>query len=142
MSAAEEKAMLAAKFNSVGRGSPNANGNGNGSANGGSSTPPSLDSVSSGAQSATNSPLTPAQLPPLMPRPPDAYIQETREEDARTIARAQTLSAKTRTLRMTASGDDLNGSKLLRSQSSLDSRPRTNGVTPPPPLPPKVLMDE
>jgi len=111
--------------------------------NGRSLTPPSLDSLSSGAQSTTNSPLTPPQLPPLMPRPPNAYIQETREEDARSLARSQTMSANdSRTLRGSELNDDLENVKLLRPKASFDSQVKSKGVTPPPPLPPKVPMDD
>lgn len=66
LSAAEEKALLRAKYNDE---EPKAR------LNGGS--PPTGTSTSASASS------TPPAPPPLMPRPPVEYIQETQEEDAR-----------------------------------------------------------
>ncbi|KAI0310260.1 hypothetical protein OF83DRAFT_889090, partial [Amylostereum chailletii] len=84
LTAAEEKAMLRARFDAEeqGQGSPpppQPHTNGRGSA----SPPPFTSSLSS--ESAPPGPDTP---PPLMPRPPADYIKQTQEEDARLAALA------------------------------------------------------
>lgn len=72
LTAAEEKAQLRAKYAAE---EQRANGNGNGNSNG----------HASASASGSTSPLfsTESSPPPLMPRPPVQYIQETQEEDAR-----------------------------------------------------------
>ncbi|THV08478.1 hypothetical protein K435DRAFT_740600 [Dendrothele bispora CBS 962.96] len=75
--AAEEKAMLRAKYEAEESGS--------------STPPPHVNGYSNGISemngiNGTNgysSPMSSAPPPPLMPRPPAEYIQETQEEDAR-----------------------------------------------------------
>lgn len=75
----------------------------------------------SGVASLPNGNSKPIAPPPLMPRPPAAYIQETQEEDARV---SQFISSNNIHL-------------------GLDPyvQPLSNGVAAPPPLPPKPLYE-
>jgi hypothetical protein len=124
LSAVEEKARLKAKYDAEERQ--------NSAANGSTSPPPSFGQLSVKRSADI---LMPPAPPPLMPRPPAEYIQETQEEDARVRS---------------ASGHDHPGIyPIARS----DLRPfapftaATNGMSgfpgppPPPPLPPKQFSD-
>ncbi|KAK0482681.1 hypothetical protein IW261DRAFT_1048759 [Armillaria novae-zelandiae] len=117
MTAAEEKAMLKAKYameDQVNGSSP---------------------SIASSSSSSVPAP------PPLMPRPPAEYIQETQEEDAR-------VSRMVREDGALALDNDENVLPLANGNGSaaeVDIKPFTpfstgfSSVVPPPPLPPKPL---
>ncbi|KAJ7580927.1 hypothetical protein C8J56DRAFT_896276 [Mycena floridula] len=100
MTAAEDKALLGAKFGIT----------------------PSANGINAGT--GTKVPTTP---PPLMPRPPVSYIQETQEEDAR-VSRMVLADA-------VVPLDDINRGSTLNGVTE-----QVNGIKmpgPPPPLPPK-----
>ena len=82
LTAAEEKAQLRAKYAAEEQ-HANGNSNGNGYAS----------ASASGSTSALFPPSTDPSPPPLMPRPPVQYIQETQEEDARVRHYESILSA-------------------------------------------------
>lgn len=150
LSAAEEKARLAAAYAAEASGSSSSppafptpqhytngtNGMSNGvNGNGRVSRQPSTNTID-------YSSIPPP--PPLMPRPPKEYIQETQEED-------QTVAAKIEAMDKHDSGIDLS----QKLDPSLDLRPftpftaefdanRASAMPPPPlpPLPPKVSVSD
>lgn len=116
MTAAEEKALLKAKYAME----DHANG--------------SSPSIASSSSSSVPAP------PPLMPRPPAEYIQETQEEDAR-VSR---MVREDGTLALDNDEDALPLANGNGSAAELDTKPFTPFSTgfssiPPPPLPPKPL---
>ncbi|KAF8912235.1 hypothetical protein CPB84DRAFT_1841909 [Gymnopilus junonius] len=127
LTAAEEKALLKAKFEAR---------------DAGRSTPKPATPVANGASSASGAP--PHTPPPLMPRPPADYIKETQEEDAR-LSR---LNGEMPVLNGPASSSSVNLASKGGS-NALDMKPFTPfregfGISmttptpgPPPPLPPK-----
>jgi hypothetical protein len=126
LSAVEEKARLKAMYEAEERQRSAPNG----------SPPPSSDN-STMRQGATGT-INVGPPPPLMPRPPAEYIQETQEEDAR--------------VRDTVAEHDIAHSKIQNIPRELDLGPFSpfmagslNGISdppgPPPPLPPKQFTN-
>lgn len=132
LTAAEEKAQLRAKYAAE---EQQANGNVSASASGFNSHHPSLSG-------AVHSPAPPP--PPLMPRPPVEYIQETQEQDARVrYYDSMSMGVDNSPMRL--------GSPLAKPGIQLDIRPFTpfsvglydpgspaaQRLPPPPPWPPQ-----
>ncbi|KAF7799583.1 hypothetical protein EIP86_010820 [Pleurotus ostreatoroseus] len=149
LSAAEEKARLAARYAAEDAAGPppafpsptpsfrSTNGvNGYNGANGMNGHVQRQSSLSSVNYSAIPPP------PPLMPRPPKEYIQETQEED-------QSLAAKLEAIDKNDSGVDLseeadpplNLRPFTPFAANFDAQQPISQVVPPPPLPPKVPLE-
>ncbi|KAA1469315.1 hypothetical protein DENSPDRAFT_878816 [Dentipellis sp. KUC8613] len=173
MTAAEEKAMLRARYEAEERGgaggppSPPQFGSsaspaplsagipsaGLSSAGMPSAGPPPAPYQNSSPAPYQNGASTPPHVrPPLMPRPPEEYIRETREEDARSLARAQSIaSTHAPSLPMSAlasadAEDDTFGLKLRPTSPftiGLDGMQLQQewASAAPPPRPPKVALD-
>ncbi|KAI0056427.1 hypothetical protein BV25DRAFT_1909846 [Artomyces pyxidatus] len=136
LTAAEEKAMLKAKY--AAESQPQAQPEP-------PSSPPPFGSYSTASQHS-QPPVTPPPPPPLMPRPPVEYIQETREEDAR-LRDLDDGALEPPHGMLDLGGDDTFGLKLRPTSPftlGWDSATvrTSNGVNGPPPLPPKVPVDE
>ena len=134
LTAAEEKALLKAKYETLGDG---------GEApppmylNGYPSGLPSAGSSSGASHSALSyvSSMQMASPPPLMPRPPQEYIKETQEEDAR-LARIAMNGVHM------LPGDAQNEEKTEVGHGTMSRKPTVTPVIVPfdkPPLPPKPL---
>ncbi|TFY70265.1 hypothetical protein EVG20_g2734 [Dentipellis fragilis] len=167
MTAAEEKAMLRARYEVEERGGGSGAGSQSSPPPFGSSAsgaPPSAGIPSAGLSSAGPAPYqnyspvpyqngasTPPHVrPPLMPRPPEDYIRETREEDARSLARAQSIASThaptlpMATLASADADDDTFGLKLRPTSPftlGLDGMQQEWASAAPPPRPPKVALD-
>lgn len=151
LTAVEEKALLKAKYEA--EDAPRAHANGTGTNRHNYSVPHSpvrsaTMPTPASPRFATSSPPAP---PPLMPRPPVEYIQETQEEDARVSRLA--LNGSLSPLDASAPAHPsvkINGSGG-NSSPGLDMRPFTpftagfetvvKAPGPPPPLPPKPSGD-
>ncbi|KAF7295126.1 hypothetical protein MIND_01051100 [Mycena indigotica] len=137
LTAAEEKALLKAKYDAENASTPLTNGNAVHTNGGGLSSP----------SSSVSAPSTPPIPPPLMPRPPAEYIQETQEEDAR-VSRFVTTNT------IPSIDEDPLPTSLSHSPSLVRKSTLTPGLDvapftpftpgfdpkvpgPPPPLPPK-----
>ncbi|KAJ7580871.1 hypothetical protein C8J56DRAFT_896224 [Mycena floridula] len=121
MTAAEEKALLGAKF---GVAPTSANGINGGGINGGT---------------GTKVPTTP---PPLMPRPPVSYIQETQEEDPRVSRMVAHAVVPMDDVKRDSTLDDFKRGSTLDgvAEEGYRGAEEVNGIKmagPPPPLPPK-----
>ena len=141
LTAAEEKAMLRARYEAEERG------NGASSADPNPSSQPPPPVVFSLPPPSPDPAPTP---PPLMPRPPSDYIQETQDEDARLMALGMDSGGG---LDLDVLGSDDTFGLRLRPASpftlgvafdSLNGVSSMNGraVADPPPLPPKVPLTD
>ncbi|KAJ7219055.1 hypothetical protein GGX14DRAFT_589677, partial [Mycena pura] len=133
LTAQEEKLLLKAKYDAEDVASkPKVNGS-TVYTNGGVGSP----------SSSASTPSTPRAPPPLMPRPPAEYIQETQEEDAR-VSRF-VISGKLPPIEDDLPSTLTHSTSLKKSTPGLDATPFTPFSPgfdaklpgPPPPLPPK-----